>query len=349
MNKTFLRKLKYNFEYWTGSKEYIIDNGSDEQKLFILDQPAHGNLGDQAIAFAENEYLKRILPKREIIEITEDVLLPRLKSLQKSINSDDIIFLNGGGNFGNLYLRYEEVRRMVISKFPNNRIIIFPQTIFFEDTTQGKKELIKSQSIYNKHKYLTIVAREPQSYKLIKKYFDKVNIIETPDIVLSLELALEEFPREGIITLLRDDKEKKEMPQISSLLVELSKQFEISTSDTHLGENFFERIDHQNRKSILNEKWKEIAQNKLVITDRLHGMIFSYITKTPCIVFSNSNYKIRETYKKYLSESKSIMFIENMDDSEIISIVKELISKPFDSIENFENNYTILEKIIKGE
>jgi hypothetical protein len=43
------------------------------------------------------------------------------------------------------------------------------------------------------------------------------------------------------------------------------------------------------------------------------------------------------------------MFIENMDDSEIISIVKELISKPFDSIENFENNYTILEKIIKGE
>jgi exopolysaccharide biosynthesis predicted pyruvyltransferase EpsI len=196
---------------------------------------------------------------------------------------------------------------------------------------------------------LTIVAREPQSYKLIKKYFDKVNIIETPDIVLSLELALEEFPREGIITLLRDDKEKKEMPQISSLLVELSKQFEISTSDTHLGENFFERIDHQNRKSILNEKWKEIAQHKLVITDRLHGMIFSYITKTPCIVFSNSNYKIRETYKKYLSESKSIMFIENMDDSEIISIVKELISKPFDSIENFENNYTILEKIIKGE
>ena len=29
----------------------------------------------------------------------------------------------------------------------------------------------------------------------------------------------------------------------------------------------------------------DISQKKLIITDRLHGMIFSIITKTPCIIF----------------------------------------------------------------
>lgn len=142
---------------------------------------------------------------------------------------------------------------------------------------------------------------------------------------------------------------KKDIPQIERVLLELSKKYEITTSDTHLGDNCSERIDCKNRENILNKKWTEIARHQLVITDRLHGMIFCYITKTPCIVFSNNNYKIRETYKKYLSESKSIKFIENMDEFKILDLAEELISSPFDTIENFENNYTILREIIKGD
>ena len=40
----------------------------------------------------------------------------------------------------------------------------------------------------------------------------------------------------------------------------------------------------------------------MVVTDRLHGMVFAAISGTPCIVFSNYNHKVQGTYEwiKYL-------------------------------------------------
>ena len=46
------------------------------------------------------------------------------------------------------------------------------------------------------------------------------------------------------------------------------------------------------------DKFKDFQKSELVITDRLHGMIFCYITKTPCIVMPNNNHKILMTYEK---------------------------------------------------
>ena len=51
------------------------------------------------------------------------------------------------------------------------------------------------------------------------------------------------------------------------------------------------------RKSVIVNKLKEFAGAQLVITDRLHGMVFCYLTNTPCIVFSNYNHKVLGTYE----------------------------------------------------
>lgn len=40
-----------------------------------------------------------------------------------------------------------------------------------------------------------------------------------------------------------------------------------------------------NTQELLNDYLKKLQSVSLVITDRLHGMILSYITDTPCIVF----------------------------------------------------------------
>ena len=42
---------------------------------------------------------------------------------------------------------------------------------------------------------------------------------------------------------------------------------------------------------------RKIASSKLVITDRLHAMIFCYITETPCIVFDNISRKVSGVYE----------------------------------------------------
>ena len=43
----------------------------------------------------------------------------------------------------------------------------------------------------------------------------------------------------------------------------------------------------ENREQLLKQKIEEFQSAELVITDRLHGMIFSVITGTPCIAFDN--------------------------------------------------------------
>ena len=56
--------------------------------------------------------------------------------------------------------------------------------------------------------------------------------------------------------------------------------------------------------------WKNFSSSKIVITDRLHGLIFSKITSTPCIAIDNSNNKIRETYNAWLKGNKNIYFFQ---------------------------------------
>jgi len=49
-----------------------------------------------------------------------------------------------------------------------------------------------------------------------------------------------------------------------------------------------------------------------VITDRLHGMIFAFITGTPAIVLPNNNGKIEHSYD-WISECGYICFLRSVE------------------------------------
>ena len=59
---------------------------------------------------------------------------------------------------------------------------------------------------------------------------------------------------------------------------------------------------------------QEFCDAKLVITDRLHGMIFAAISETPCIVFSNYNHKVGGTYE-WIKQLPYIRYVENMGEA----------------------------------
>lgn len=50
-----------------------------------------------------------------------------------------------------------------------------------------------------------------------------------------------------------------------------------------------------------------------MITDRLHGMIFSLITSTPVIVFDNSTHKIKNLIETWLTGNASVYFVRDTD------------------------------------
>ena len=62
------------------------------------------------------------------------------------------------------------------------------------------------------------------------------------------------------------------------------------------------RVNRWNRRKLIMDKWEEFSSARFVITDRLHGMIFSTITGTPCLALDNCSHKVKNGYEwiKYL-------------------------------------------------
>lgn len=163
----------------------VKQNG--RRKVFLLDLPGHGNLGDEAIAVSEVELLKKYCVQYDFdLELFDaDDFVKNLKWYKKNIPEEDIILLHGGGNMGDQYSIYELIRQTVIHEFPNNKIVIFPQTYFFTDTEYGHISEKKAKKIYNSHPNLTIFARENDSFEKMKSHFNNCRIYLMPDMVIN--------------------------------------------------------------------------------------------------------------------------------------------------------------------
>jgi len=293
----------------------------NRHQVYIFLAADYGNLGDVAITYAQTKFLEKYA-NRQVIEIPISKSLQGLWFVKDHIKSGDIVTTVGGGNMGDLYDQIEYIRQLAISFFPKNKFISFPQTFDFSETPKGKLSLQKAIDCYSNHPDLTIIAREEISFNLMKKYFPKNNVILTPDIVLSLDQSTNQYKREGVVFCLRNDNEKalskhqnKEIIDITSTYFSKSEYY-----DTHIGKN---NLSIEQREFELNQIWNKFRGAELVITDRLHGMIFCYITNTPCIVFQNNNHKVRETVK-WLPKNSSIILLESYSKDLLIdSITKQ--------------------------
>jgi hypothetical protein len=102
----------------------------------------------------------------------------------------------------------------------------------------------------------------------------------------------------------------------------LKKQCTCVTPITTTSNFRLNQIDETNREMILMDKFAEFGSKELIVTDRLHAMIFSVFTQTPCIVFDNTNKKISETYR-WLKNNPSIKLINNV--KELPQAIDEVI------------------------
>lgn len=320
-------KIRFAKEFVFQKKPEIALSG-DKKRVWFLDAPAYGNLGDQVIAYAINRFCKSLLPSFEMLEFQEESVIQYLSWLKKNVKKGDVIVLQGGGDLGNLYPRYEFIRRTVIRAFPENRMIVFPQSIFFSEDTAGKYELDCSRKVYEENQRLVIFARDSVSYAKMKRAFPKTKIELCPDVVFSLNGLVETELRSGFGICMRDDREKtvtdKQLTEIIGEVKLYSKEKKIFDTVIEVSRPVIDEY----RESLVLSKLREFAGCEMVLTDRLHGMIFSYITSTPCIAFANSTGKSQYAYNDWLSMSKNVAFVSDKPNS--LCIPKSVASKDLD-------------------
>ena len=196
--------MNYLYYYDKIKGKYNIKTG--RRNIFIIGTPNHGNIGDQAIWYATQKVVEDYFEDSNVVDIDIGDFWENIGAVVKLIQEQDIIVLNGGGNFGNYYMDDEMIRRCVITYFPNNKLIMFPQTIFFSKDENGRMEMKKSMRIYGNHKNLFLIARDTHSYKVMKDNFmNKVFVL--PDVVLALNFVDKDKQREGVLFCFRSDAE----------------------------------------------------------------------------------------------------------------------------------------------
>ncbi len=301
----------------------------EKRKAILMGVPHHNNLGDSAIAIAERKFIKDYFVDCDYYEVSEETLETCIDKVKHYVNCNDIIFLHGGGNLGNEYMWIERARRKVIELLPNNTIILFPETIYFHDTEDGQAELARTKDIYSKHPNLTLIAREKVSYSIMKKNFPNNRVILAPDIVTYLDETKDEGKREGVLFMLRNDRETNTTEEQTKYFEQIASKYfnKIEYDDTAKGDDIFEH-DRLNKLNNIFEKYRNA---ELIVTDRLHGMIFAAITSTPCIALANYNHKMKECFNMI----KHLGYIKfNEDPKKFEAQLKSLINKKHDKYSN---------------
>ncbi len=278
---------------------------------FCVNSAVHGNLGDQALSFCRFEYLEKIgVPQDQIVELSTRDEMRFWPQIKRSVKEQDVILLRGGGSWGDLWLDGFDSILSWIESFPNNKIIVFPQSAYFSDTEVGVSIKNKSKQLIDRAKKLTVFARDKSSFLLLKQLYPNADIRVTPDTVLSYRPDISNsINRDGIILCLRNDKEKNpdslKKDKLIDLLVESKNN--IICQDTSIQVN----LRHlKQRIVLLNNIWNKFSSAKFVVTDRLHGMIFSIITGTPCVIFDNIDGKVGHQFE-WVKDLGYAFFVNN--------------------------------------
>lgn len=294
----------------------------DKSDVVYFDYPLHCNVGDLLIYHGTKKFFK---DNNINIRLERSVRSFNLSEAKKIITPNTTILCHGGGNFGDLYGICQRLRETLIQEFPNNRIIVLPQTVFFSN----EKLLYESAEVFQKHSDCHLFARDTISGDLMKQFSD--NVYLSPDMAHQLYNTFGKYSnRHNGKTLYFIRKDAEKSTESSKLMIndndEQKDWSDITTPIERIIANclwfsseVFRRTKLYFFNDLINKLWfsytqkiiarseKQFLSYQSIVTDRLHGHIFSCLLEIPHKVLDNS-YGKNSSY--YTAWTKDIDFAE---------------------------------------
>lgn len=257
------------------------------RRFFLFMLPEHGNLGDYAIGYAEYSFFKQYFSQYAVCGITTSEWLAASEFYMELIRPDDVIFLNGGGFWGDLR-GDDKFYEHIVESFPRNIKIFFPNSLTYQEKPgKENKAFMEDIKWFEKQDNLFIFFREYPSYHLFHQYEKRCYLF--PDMALRLCFEKKKFVKQNRVLLcLRGDQER---------IFDAKDKLENSLKNAGIGydiHDIFEGIyiSQQAGRRLLEHTIRLFQSYDCVITDRLHGMILAITSNVPCIAFDNYTHKI---------------------------------------------------------
>lgn len=267
----------------------------NEKRIVLLNIAHHTNVGDYLITLAEEKFFERYFEDYQLLEFSGVDYAGCRSEIRKQIRLADIIVVTGGGFLGSLWFSGTNVNK-ILEDFPSNRIIIFPQSIYFRHENEDEELADAFYRQMLRCNDVKLCVRESVSLERAKKILgDDVRTYLIPDIALSLRIEPSGEKRNGVLLCLRRDVESVLTDQDKFAIWEKAKEISNNVSLTSM--HWPEIIDNADKEKVIEKKFREFQDAELVITDTLHCMISCILTGTPCIAIDNLTGKIKGTYQ----------------------------------------------------
>ncbi|USF25146.1 hypothetical protein N510_000055 [Firmicutes bacterium ASF500] len=310
--------------------------------FWIFCVPEYGNLGDQALLLAEEALIRRYFPECRICEAP--LYQPGGRLLARLVRPGSFCAIQGGGNFGTMYPGIHRTQESMIYALRRRRVFVFPQTVFYGGA-QGEQMLQQTRRVYKKCGKLCIFARERTSYEFLREQFPDTASALMPDMALFLPPVTSGRARRGALLGIRPDGERtitdRDYGRVLSLLEERFGRVE--DFDTHV----YRDLSPEEAKRELAALWDRMAGAEVVVTDRLHGMIFAAMTQTPCVLLPSRSHKIEGVYQ-WLAPLPYVRLCRDM--GELEDALNQVLScgRPVYALEETENMFREMAGIIRG-
>ena len=287
---------------------------------WLLDVPYYTNIGDTLIWEGTRDFLASVPFKCKGMYSIETFVFPE-------IPESDIILLQGGGNFGDVWIRHQVFREKVLEHYPKNRCIVLPQTVYYEK----EENLRHSIEVFSRHKRLTVCARDKVSFDFLKANFTN-EILLVPDMAFCIDIRkhLDPFRLEQSKPGLLVKRVDKELGRPDSLK-EVEGMDGIVVSDWPTIENgnafpdrtllkLLRRLPRSRRLLDIYARcfyrWylirtgvRFLSPYEKIYTTRLHAAILGILLGKDVVVFDNSYGKNRQFYETWLQDSENVELI----------------------------------------
>lgn len=138
----------------------ILDLFDPKSRIFYIDYPVHSNIGDLLINLGTEQFFQHYtvpIHRRYCV-----MNMPHLSSLE--VDRNTTLLCHGGGNFGDLYPKHQDIREALVDWFPRARIIFLPQSLHYSSQeTQGR-----SLERIARHSNCHILVRDQQSLDALR-------------------------------------------------------------------------------------------------------------------------------------------------------------------------------------
>ncbi len=306
--------------------------GPLDRPYALLDFPDHSNPGDAAIWAGERTLLESLYAAppayaADLGSFHEATLRRRLRA--------GTIFLHGGGNFGDLWKRFQRFREHVVRSFPESRIVGLPQTVHFE----SPDALDRVRSAFDGHPNLTLLARDHRSLEILRSEFACRSEL-CPDSAVALGPLRRPAPADrAVLWLVRTDQESRGFAGATGAsdatpsvdwtgdepvaLVQRDRRVRRLRSRFPVLEQILET--HSRALGDAAARWRLerglrlLSKGRVVVTDRLHGHILATLLRIPHVLLDNAYGKNRRYYETWSVEDPISLWADSSEEAERIA------------------------------